>query len=108
MASTTLIKCIQNDNNIRLTFYIDKDMRVESILGAIVEIQFINKTTGYVMTRNATITDAQAGECLLVLTSADTNLVGNYMVEITTTYSNGTKLTVQNPFMLSVTPQLAY
>lgn len=101
-----LIKAIQNDNNIKLAFYITKDERVESLLGATVTLQFVDTKTGYTMKRDCVITDAQAAECIYVLTSTDLAIVGNYMTEMTVQYSNGTKLTKQNPFVLSVAKEL--
>jgi hypothetical protein len=107
MAQTqTLIKAIQNDNKMKLIFYITKEMRVESLLGATITLQFIDTKTGETMTRNCDITDAQGAECVYILTSNDLKNVGNYMTELTVEYSNGTKLTKQNPFVLSVAKEL--
>jgi hypothetical protein len=59
MASSK-IQVVQNDNNHKLIFIIRKDGRIESLLGAIVQLQFINRANGNIMKRECVITDASA------------------------------------------------
>jgi hypothetical protein len=100
------IRVVQNDNNIKLIFTIKKDGTLESLSGAIVSLQFINKAAGYSMTRLCTITDASVAECEYSLTDEDLAQTGSFLTELTVEYLNGTKLTSQNPIILIVTPEL--
>jgi hypothetical protein len=100
------LKVVQYDNNIKLIFNITKDNNVESILGATIDIQFKNTVTGLTIKRQCTITEPTSGECIYVLTSEDTAIVGIYESELTITYANGTKLTYLRPFILIVQDQV--
>jgi hypothetical protein len=100
------IQVIQNDNNHKLIFTIKKDNRIESIFGAIVQLQFVNRENGHIMKRECTITDPDVAECMYILTSEDLSETGSYATEVTVIYSNGTRLTHQNPFTLVVIPEI--
>lgn len=106
MASPIKIPVVQNSNNIRLIFTIKKDGRIESLLGAIVSLQFIDKRSGNTMCRQCTITDASAAECIYILTKNDLAEVGNYQTELEVEYPNETKLIKQNPIILMVSPEV--
>jgi len=106
MASPVRIRTVQNENNIKINFTIKKDGRIESLLGAIILLQFTGKNTGNVMYRECTITDASAAECIYVLTDEDLSMVDNYQTEIEVEYPNGTKLISQNPIVLTVLPEI--
>ena len=99
------ITVTQGDNNIKLIFNILKDTRIESILGATIDLQFINSSTGDTMKRQCTISEASSAECMYILTSVDTQEVGGYSTELTITYANGTKITSPKPIILVVLPQ---
>ena len=99
------IKVVQNDNNIRLIFTIKKDNMIESLVGARVSLQFINRATNYTMIRDCTIVDPNAAECLYSLTREDLSIIGSYFTELTVEYLNGTILTIQNPIVLIVSEE---
>ena len=52
-----------------------------------------------------TISDAELGEVLYVLTEEDTAVPGTFNTEIEITYSNGVKLSKDDAFILVVTPE---
>lgn len=51
------------------------------------------------------ITDPKMGECLYEVTEEDTLVVGAYIAELQTDFENGTRLSVANPILLSITKQ---
>lgn len=106
MASPVRINTVQNENNIKLIFTIKKDGRIESLLGAVILLQFTGKNTGNIMYRQCTITDASAAECIYILTENDLSVVDNYQTELEVEYPNGTKLKRQNPIVLTVVSEI--
>jgi len=100
------INVVQGDNNIKLVFNIKKDNIVEPILGAIIDLQFKNTVTGFIMKRKCVITESTSAECMYVLVSEDTQEVGGYQSELTINYINGTKITSLNPITLIIQPQV--
>lgn len=99
------IKVQQYDNGIKLFFYISKDGFTESIKGAVVRLKFKNNMNGLVLNRTCTITDEELAECLYILTREDLSIVGTYNTEIQVDYANGTILSIENPFTLTVKPE---
>jgi hypothetical protein len=106
VASPVRINTVQNENNIKLIFTIKKDGRIESLLGAVILLQFTGKNTGNIMYRQCTITDASAAECIYILTENDLSVVDNYQTELEVEYPNGTKLIKQNPIILTVVSEI--
>lgn len=99
------IKIPQYDNGIKLIFTIKKDTMVESLQGATILFKLKHTTEGLTIVRECKITDATAGECEYVLTTQDLSVVGAYISEIETRFANGTILSVDNPIILTVTPE---
>lgn len=95
----------QKDNGIKLYISITKDNLVESILGAEIEVKMKGANTGTEIIKSThssiqqdiiNITDAEMGEICITLWEKDTQVVDVYNMRITTTYSNGTKLTTDD------------
>lgn len=105
MAKKTKITVQQHDNGIKLYFTIRKDGLLEPLNGAEVLVKFKEETTGRTLNRLCEITDAEMAECLYTLTSNDLSVAGNYLSEVQVTYSNGTKLSQENPIILIVTEE---
>lgn len=100
------IDLVRGDNNIKLIWNIKKDGRIESLLGATIKLQFIERNTGAILDRECTITDASTAECMYIITQDDTNIVGSYLTEMEILYANGTKIKYQNPIILVVKPEI--
>jgi hypothetical protein len=100
------INVVQGDNDIKLIFNIKKDNNVESILGANIDLQFKNFSTGDTIKRQCTITEPSSAECMYILTSEDTSTAGVYQTELTIKYANGTKLTYLQPLLLNIQQQI--
>lgn len=92
----------QYDNLPQIIFTIKTDGVAEPLIDAKVLVKFRNKATGFEFDKYATITDANNGECELIMTREDLSVVGSYITEVETTYSNGTVLSAYNPFILIV------
>lgn len=103
MASLTIQ---QYDRGIKVFFTIKIDGIIESINNARVYFKLKNRTTGAELIRECKITDAEMGECMYVFTEEDTREVGSYITEVQTEFENGTRLSVDNPITLDITPQL--
>jgi hypothetical protein len=100
------VDLVRGDNNIKLIWNIKKDDRIESLLGATIKLQFIERNTNVVLKRECVITDASTAECMYVITQEDTSVVGSYLSEMEIEYSNGTILKYQNPIILIVRPEI--
>lgn len=105
MAKKTKITVQQYDNGIKLYFTIRKDGLLEPLDGAEVLVKFKEETTGRTLNRMCQITDAEMAECLYTLTNEDLAVAGTYLSEFQITYSNGTKLSQDNPIVLIVTEE---
>lgn len=106
MAKIPVIPVTQNDNNIKVIFYIKKDNIYESLVNATISFQMTDYKSGTVLKRTATITDATIAECMYILTSEDTKVVGTYQTEIQVKYANGTRLTQRNPVIINILPEV--
>lgn len=104
-ASNGQIKIQQHDSGIKLFFYISKDGFTEPINGAVVHLRLMDKKNNVVMNRICDITDFEIAECLYVITSDDTKHFGQYNTEIQVNYANGTILSIENPFVLTIYPE---
>jgi len=100
------IEVNQFDNNIKLIFTIKKDSRVESLYGAMVYFKMKEKNTETVLIRECSITDANAAECMYILTREDTAISGSYITELEIIYSNQTEISINNPVIIIVKPEL--
>ena len=102
MAAAKKITLEQFDNGIKLLLTIKKDGVIEPLTGAKVLLKFKNKLTGYEFDRYAVITDANNGECEYVFTEEDLSVIGTYVTEIETTYSNGVVISANNPLIVVI------
>lgn len=96
----------QYDNGIELVFSITNNNLIESIAGAIVKLKLKEQKTGYEIKRKCTITDAELGECLYILTTEDTSVYGTFISEIEIVYSNGRILSNYAPFILNINKEI--
>lgn len=100
------IRVQQYDKGIKVFFTIKIDGIIEPINNARVFFKLKNTTTGLELIHECTITDSEMGECMYVFTDEDTKVVGSYITEVQTEFENGTRLSMDNPIVLDVTPQL--